>query len=265
MSIELNRLTLKRGDQTIVKQLDLVFPAQKITAICGPNGAGKSTLMHALSGELLPTQGNILYQNQSITDYAPAELAEIRAFMPQQVELAFSFSVQQIIETGLFLTTDKRMLIQLVSQVSEWFDIKALLNKAYANLSGGQQQRVQLARVVAQLIQAGQSNQRYLLLDECSSAMDIATVQLVFNRLRELLSLLDSELTIIAVMHDLNLASLYADELVLLGKGGHCLQGLPESLLTEAYIQQVFKAKVHVTQHPTANKPMVLPSFEVVL
>lgn len=255
MTLIAENLTIKANKKVLLTEANFRCEAGEVIALCGPNGAGKSTLLKALSGDLAYQEGRIMLNNQRLSDYSHRELALNRAVMPQNIELHFPFSAQQVIEMALLFTenqTDKRTIIQ---QVAELLSLQNLLHRNYCMLSGGEKQRVQLGRVIAQLLQASTSEKKFLFLDECTSAMDMAMMHQAFSVLKDISQY---GIGIIAVIHDLNLASLYADKIVMIKDQTTAFDGSPEKVITKEIITDVFSTNVSILPHPSLHCPVVL-------
>jgi iron complex transport system ATP-binding protein len=181
-------------------------------------------------------------------------LALHRAVMPQSLELNFNFTAQQVIEMALLFTPSSEQQ-SIIDEVSELLALENLLHKAYPQLSGGEKQRVQLARVIAQLLQKAAVKPAYLLLDEATSAMDLAMMHQAFSLLKKIT---EKQIGVVAVVHDLNLASHYADEIVLISGQSTSHVGKPKDIVTEENIADVFSANIAVLEHPTLKHPVIL-------
>ena len=250
-----NNISLYAGQKNLVEDINFSCDPGEFIALCGPNGAGKSSLLNVLSGDIQSQKGEVFYQQHNLKNMTALNLAHIRAVMPQNMQVSFNLSAEAVIEMGLMFCRSNAEKQNIIAQMVELFDIKHLLKSAFNALSGGEQQRVQLARVIAQLQQAACTGPRYLLLDECTSAMDMAMMHKAFAVLRDIKQ---NNIGIVAVVHDLNLASLYADKIIMLKEGlGHS-EGCPKSVITQQTINHVFQTSVEVIQHPKYNKPVIL-------
>ncbi|HEY9032513.1 MAG TPA: heme ABC transporter ATP-binding protein [Pseudomonadales bacterium] len=255
MVLQAESVTVEKQRRRLLDNINMHCAAGEMLAICGPNGAGKSTLLRVLAGDQ-HSSGRVDINGRPLPGYNAASLAMVRAVMPQKVELPFSFAVRDVILMGLRHGLPAASRQQLLDEVSGRFDLAGLLALDYQHLSGGQQQRVQLARVVIQLLQPGLRGQpRYLLLDECSSAMDVAMQQRMFASLRQLLA---DRIGVIAVMHDLNLASRFADRLLMLRDGRLVLSGSASEVIRPCHLQDVFALEAQVIRHPQHGCPVVL-------
>lgn len=246
---------LSIGGKTLLNGIDFSCEPGQLIALCGPNGAGKSTLLKVLAGDLTPQQGQVCYNSHDIAQASAKDLAKTRAVMPQSLHVSFNLSALAVIEMGLLFCQSEQEQQSIVRDMAALLDIAHLLKRSYNGLSGGEQQRVQLARVIGQTQQKACSNTRFLLLDECTSAMDMAMMHKAFSVLRDIKQ---SNIGVVAVVHDLNLASLYADKIIMLKDGQGHSEGCPHSVITQSTINSVFQTSVEVISHPKHNKPVIL-------
>jgi iron complex transport system ATP-binding protein len=225
-----------------------------MVGLLGPNGSGKTTLLKLASGELKPSQGKILLDNVILSSLSKNQIARKVAMVPQYFYMPFSFTVGEVVLLGRtpfikMLAGEKENDRKAVQHSIETAGISDFENRIFNELSGGERQRAILALAMAQ-------EPKLLLLDEPTAHLDI-------NHQIELLELvrkLNSEqgVTIAAVMHDLNLASLYFDRLVILKDGAIYADGSPQEVLTADIIQHVYGTPVHVISHPTAGTPHII-------
>ena len=256
MHLQAEQLTLAKGSRELLKDVSMQCAAGEMIAICGPNGAGKSTLLRVLSGDERRFQGGVTVNNRMLADYSMAQLARVRAVMPQKVDMPFSFAARDIILMAAPPSVSHADQGRMLAEVGQLFDLGPLLARDYLHLSGGQQQRVQLARVVIQLLQPSlRGKPRFLLLDECTSAMDMAMQQRIFTSLARLKA---ENIGVVAVMHDLNLASRFADRIMMMHEGRNALCGAAEEVMLPGAIQRIFDLEVTVMQHPRHNCPVLL-------
>lgn len=256
MALIAKELTYKNRRQLLLDNVSLECQPGELVAIAGANGAGKTTLLKSLSGDIEVQKGSVAYAGLELGGMSAAERARHRAVMPQQTGITFPVLAKDIVRMGLYLTNSRKNQDDIIREVAGRFDIVHLLGRQYQQLSGGERQRVHLARVLGQMLQQDCHAQRYLLLDECSSAMDMAVAHQVFACLRQLTG---DGFGIVAIMHDINLASLYADTLVLMKKHRIVYSGSPVALLSREIIADVFGASVHIVPHPHCHRPMVIP------
>ncbi|MBD7966607.1 ABC transporter ATP-binding protein [Paenibacillus gallinarum] len=222
--------------------------------IVGPNGSGKSTLLHLLSGILSPNQGTIHIKGKPVQDYSRKELSRIIAVLQQDGLPEIGYSVRDVVAMGRYpyqdwLGRDPGFGEEKIEQVLKKLDLTSLAERRLDELSGGQRQRVALAKVMVQ-------EPEILLLDEPTTFLDVR-YQLQFM---DLLAQWQQStgITIIAVLHDLNLASLYCDYLCALKEGKLFLQGSPAEVLTEENIRGLFEIQPVMVQHPDHHIPQFL-------
>lgn len=259
MSLVAHKLFVSLADVSLLENASITCEAGKITALCGPNGAGKSTLLNVLAGQCAYQKGTVQINNRCLSQYSSQSLAMVRAVMPQAIELKFPFTARQVIEMGLLFTQDIHESDRIIHQVSKLLSLSTLLDKAYPKCSGGEKQRVQLARVIAQLLQSTSESaceeDKYLLLDESTSAMDLAMMHYAFAALKDIVK---TRIGVIAVIHDLNLASCYADDIVFISNKTTSHVGKPCEVITRDNVADVFSARVTVLPHPSLHHPVVL-------
>lgn len=222
--------------------------------IVGPNGSGKSTLLHLLSGILSPNQGTIHIKGKPVQDYSRKELSRIIAVLQQDGLPEIGYSVRDVVAMGRYpyqdwLGRDQGFGEEKIEQVLKKLDLTSLAERRIDELSGGQRQRVALAKVMVQ-------EPEILLLDEPTTFLDVR-YQLQFM---DLLAHWQQStgITIIAVLHDLNLASLYCNYLCALKEGQLFLQGTPAEVLTEENIRGLFEIQPVMVQHPDHHIPQFL-------
>lgn len=237
-TISMTNLSVNIADKAVLRDVNLELHSGQVTALLGPNGAGKSTLLKSLCQEVSLASGQITVLGRPLKDWDRAQLAKSLAVLPQHASLTFPFKVFEVVQMGLYpLTLSQQQGNVLVDQQLDKVALSALKYRRYPTLSGGEKQRVQLARVLAQLAQAGRSP--ILLLDEPTSALDLAQQHRVLALARSLAT--DHNYSVIVVLHDLNLASRYADRLVILNQGIVVGDGSPSEVLTADIINQVWQ------------------------
>lgn len=253
-------LSLAICGKTLLQDLSLAVKSGELLAILGPNGAGKTTLLKLLSGELKPSQGQIILNNKPLTAWSSAEQARLRAVLPQSSQLSFPFSAEEVVMMGRAPyrhSQTRSQNEQAVQAALQIVHVEHLAKRLFTSLSGGEQQRVHLARVLAQLWQADRQPARYLLLDEPTSALDLAHQHHVLGLAQHLAKTWN--LGVVAILHDLNLAALYADQIALLKQGQLQTYGEPQASLSPSHIQQAFAVDVEVIPYPLqVNRPLVI-------
>lgn len=237
----------------LLRHISLHLEPGELVALIGPNGAGKSTLLRVLTGYLSPDSGHCLFHDKPLNEWSPQALSRQRAVMRQQSLLGFDWPVEEVIAMGRapWEPADSR---QVVKQVMALTGCAPLSGRKYNALSGGEQQRVQLARALAQLW-VNDAPQGWLFLDEPTSALDLYHQQHLLRLLKQLTA--TGQLHVCAVLHDLNLAALWADKLLLLHQGEIVAQGRPQQVLQADILSRWYGAEVHIGQHPGSPTPQV--------
>lgn len=232
-------------------------------SILGPNGAGKSTLLRLLDRILLPNSGSIHVFGKEYRSVSRKELSRLIAFVPQEHPPVFAFTAREIVAMGRTpylsgLGFENRQDEEVIAEAMTLTDVAHLAGRPITELSGGERQRVFIARALAQ-------EPRILLLDEPNAHLDL-THQLDILHLTRALSK-QRGLTVVAIFHDVNLASLFSSRVLLMSNGEVSAIGTPHEVLTQTMLSTIFRAKVSVDQHPFAGVPRVtiIPSLELPL
>lgn len=240
-------LSFHYGHKKLIEQVSLELNRGEVVVIVGPNGAGKSTLLKLLTGYIKPQSGQCFLLNRPLSQWSQSELSKVRTVMRQQASLNFPFSVQEVIGMGRS-PYGKRHYHEAVVDVMAQTDCSDLAYQDYRTLSGGEQQRVQLARVLAQLWQPVPSP-KLVFLDEPTSALDLYHQQQTLRLLKQLAN--QQGYSICCILHDLNLAALYADRILLLHHGQIVSQGHPSEVFTQRNIHQWYQVDLDIYPHPT--------------
>jgi iron complex transport system ATP-binding protein len=237
--------------QTVVDALSATVMPGKVHAIMGPNGSGKTTLLKLMLGQLTPQSGRIRMNDHAVHKLAAKARAAMIAYVPQRSTVAFAFTARQVIELGRFALRRDAAAIERAIDVC---DLHELVDVPFVELSVGQQQRVLLARAVAQSSGEG----RVLLLDEPTSAMDLAHVHRTMTMLRELAR---AALSVVVVLQDVNLAARYADRVWLMRDGKMAGEGDWPQVLDAERLGEVYGVKMRrITIEAEADNR---PIFEV--
>lgn len=252
-TLNATHLRLQRGQRWIIDDVSLTLSGGELVALIGPNGAGKSTLLRLLTGYLPAEQGECLLAGRTLAQWPARALSRRRAVMLQQTQLRFDWPVDAIVAMGR-APWGTHHEAEIVRDVMTLTGCNDLAGRAYATLSGGEQQRVQLARSLAQLWNDG-APEGWLFLDEPTSALDLYHQQQLLRLLKKLTA--SGKLHVCIVLHDLNLAALWADRVMLLNKGKLVAQGTPQQVIQTDIIAQWYGAEVQVNPHPGGDSPHV--------
>ncbi len=242
----------------ILGPLSLELHPGEVTALVGPNGAGKSSLLEVLAGISRPDRGSVALAGRPLEAWPPRDLARCRAVLRQHNELAFAFTAGEVVALGRSPHHGRyRRAIEtrLIERALAEAGVDHLATRSYPTLSGGERQRVQFARALAQLATPdGLVEGGILLLDEPSASLDPAHQERLFVIAG---SLARASVLVTAVVHDLNLAALVADRIVMLDQGRIVADGPPEAVLTAERIDAVFGIAVDVLRHPASGRPLL--------
>lgn len=235
--LEARNLSVSIGSRTIIAAVDFVARPGEVTAIIGPNGSGKTTLLRALSSDLA-FHGDVLINGVSLRGLRPSHVATLRAVLPQASQLNFPFTVHEVVRMGVTAGVAGSDAADLPARALARVDLTGFGHRLYADLSGGEQQRVQLARVLCQVWQpTAHGKPRYLLLDEPVSSLDIRHQLMVMQIARDFAQAGGG---VVAVLHDLNLASLHADRVLAMRDGCAIRLGTPGEVIEPSLIDRVF-------------------------
>lgn len=221
--------------------VDVRIQAGRFTAILGPNGAGKSTLMSMLVGERAPQSGQVLLDGLELSGHAVEGLARRRSVMPQDCSVAFDFTAQEVVELGRYPHRHQPGSgeAQIPAQAMELTGVDHLAQRSINTLSGGERARTHLARALAQIWQPPPDGAaRWLLLDEPTAALDLAHQHHAMRLLRQWVG--QQGAGVVAVIHDLNLALRYADDVLVLGGDAGVHHGAVLDVLQPALVRQVW-------------------------
>jgi iron complex transport system ATP-binding protein len=253
-ALRLDHVSVTLGGASILDGVSAEVERGDWVAVIGPNGAGKSTLLRAIGG-LIDCDGSVALDGTPVSGLGRRVLAQRLAFVPQSPLLPPEMRVREYVLLGRTphigpLSHESRRDVEAAERALERLDLVEFASRPLRTLSGGEQQRAVLARALAQ-------EAPVLLLDEPTMALDIGRQQQVLD----LVALLreQSELTVLSAMHELTLAAQYADRLWLLSRGQLVAAGLPDEIVTEALISEVYGAAVRVVSDasgPVAVVPL---------
>ncbi len=253
--LQLKELTKRYGEQPVLHEINWSVQPGECWGIVGPNGSGKTTLLQLLAGTEHAQQGEILLQQRPLHTYSRRELAQHTAVLGQEGLAPLHYPVKEVLAMGRYpyqnwLGHDQLATAdQLLDEIMERLDLKELADRPLDQLSGGQRQRVAFGKVMAQ-------QPKLLLLDEPTTYLDIA-YQVHFMEWLDTWRR-ESNITVIAVLHDLNLAARYCDRLLALQEGQIMMQGTPEQLMEESVLKQLFRIRPAIVHHPDIDVPQLL-------
>ncbi len=251
-----DHLHLGYGDRLIVEDLSIELPRGQVTAIVGPNGCGKSTVLRSLARLLKPAGGTILLDGSDIQRSRTKEIARRLALLPQSPMTPPAITVRELIGYGRFphqglMRSPSRDDLDAIDWAVEVTALEAFRDREVDTLSGGERQRAWIAMALSQKTDV-------LLLDEPTTWLDIHYQIDVLALVRELNR--THGITVGWVLHDLNQAAAYSDQIIMLKDGQVATCGAPHSVMTPSCIRNVFGIECSVIQHPLGDVPLCLPN-----
>jgi len=253
MSLVARDLTARYGAATVLHDVNCSAVPGSFTALLGPNGSGKSTLLRCLAGALIPAAGAVLLDDVPLERVLPSRRAARIAHVPQHSPTGFAFTVGELVGIGAGAGhcsgNAAGAAAAAAARAITAMDLDPFVDRSLLTLSGGERQRATVARALAQ-------NTPYLLLDEPTAHLDLRHQAGVLDLLRRKAQ--EDGRSVLAVLHDLNLAATYADRLVLISDGCVAASGTPDEVLTQATIELVYQTFVHVDVHPITKRPWIL-------
>lgn len=254
------RLTYRAGGKTLIDEASLELASGRMAIIIGPNGAGKSTLLRLLAGEHRPCRGMVRLLGTNLREFRASRLACIRAVLSQGAPLALPFTVREVASLGLegigraVPRSEKDATVQ---RALETADVAHLAGRSIQTLSGGERQRLHFARILCQLAAGRTLEPRQIaFFDEPIANLDLSH-QL---DLLDAVAILATEgAAVVAVIHDLNLAAAYADDLIVLDRGRIVANGTPVDVMTNALLSEVFRLQMRIRDVPGDAGPFILP------
>ncbi|MEC7762332.1 MAG: heme ABC transporter ATP-binding protein [Pseudomonadota bacterium] len=247
--IEVRNVSVAIDGKTLLDDVSLDCAPGTLTALVGPNGAGKSTLLSVIAGDMPPASGSVSLAGRPLHRMKVREMAQLRSAFPQGSVIRFGYQVREVVEMGRTfrdLPPDKDEAV--IEGAMEQAEVGHLAWRDAQTLSGGEQARATFARVLVQECPI-------VLLDEPTAALDLRHQERVLAAAADLAR---GGATVLAVLHDLNLAAAFADQVVLMRRMSVAATGTPWEVMTEARISEVYRQEVCILKHPNRGCPVVL-------
>ena len=252
LAIHIRDLLFAYDERLVLDRLSFSVERGDMVGILGPNGSGKTTLLKILSAVLVG-EGEVKLKGKAIGSYRRRELSRLFAVVPQESQINFPYTVAEIVLMGRAshhnpLAFEGEKDLTMARKSMELTDTLSLADRYLHELSGGEKQRVMIARALAQ-------EPEILLLDEPSAFLDLKHQVQILELMRQLNR--EQDLTIIAALHDVNLAALFFPRLVMLRDGKIYRDGAPREVLTEQTIDEVYGIRVRIEHDPSCGRPQL--------
>ncbi|MBN2424415.1 MAG: ABC transporter ATP-binding protein [Calditrichaceae bacterium] len=253
--MKINNLSFGYEEKNILHNIDISIAQNEFIGFIGPNGAGKSTLLKLICGLLESEINTVIINGKNIESYTPKGLSKVIGYVPQQVNINFPLTVEEIVAMGRypylqgFWNEDERG-VEMIEHALQWMNLAALRFRPFNELSGGEQQRAMIAGVLAQ-------EASIFILDEPTSALDLRHQQEIYRILNKLVK--EENKTVLIVTHDINLAAQFCQRLIILNQGRIISSGPPKDVLKFPLIQEIYGVKVYIDINPLNGSLYILP------
>lgn len=252
--LEISKLDFAYGKESVLEGIEFSLDKVGLIGILGPNGSGKSTLLKCISGRLRPLAGRVQVFGRDIAALSIKERARLIGFVPQEIPYEFDFSGYDIVMMGRtpYLRRFQKETLQdikIVQQAMMKTNTWQIRQRPISQLSGGERQRIYISRSLAQL-------PKILLLDEPISHLDIRYQLEILRLLKELTT---QGILVVSVLHDINLASLFCDRIIMLKEGKLVTQGSVRETLNKRFIDEAFNVSIEVVHRPGTGLPYIVP------
>ena len=254
-NVSVEQLSYSYTDTPFIHDLSFNFKSGELFNVVGPNGAGKTTLLYLLGGIIKPQVGRVLLDGISLTSFKRQELARIMTIIPAESNIAFDFTVYDIVSMGRYpyhsplasLTSHDR---EIIMEAIEQTGLMKYVHKVFNQLSSGERQRVLIARALAQ-------KTSILLMDEPTVHLDIHYQSDIYRLAQSLAH--EKNLSVFMISHDLNYTSMYSDRIMLMHEGRIVKIGTPDDIFQPELISDIYGAALSVFPHPETGKPTIWP------
>ncbi|NLK93813.1 MAG: ATP-binding cassette domain-containing protein [Clostridiales bacterium] len=238
--IEIKNISKKYGDKLVVKNVSLKFENGKITSLIGPNGAGKSTLLSMITSIIKKDEGEVIIEDKKLEEWDKNELAKKVAILKQANNINVRLKIRELVEFGRFPYCEgnlKENDIEKINEAIEYMGLSEIKERYLDELSGGQRQRAFIAMVIAQ-------DTDYILLDEPLNNLDIKHSVEMMNVFRKLV--LELNKTVIIVMHDINFASCYSDNIVVMKNGELVKVDTTDCIINKELLEEIYEIDFNI-------------------
>lgn len=253
-ALKTEELSCSYGKEIILRDMSFCVHEGEFFIIIGPNGSGKTTLLKTISNIIRPAKGRIEIHGHPFQAYTRREIARIMAFVPQEVPKDFPFTAREVVLMGraphlgiLGLESEKDE--EIAEEAMSFTHVSHISHRRLSQLSGGERQRVFIARAICQ-------EPRIILLDEPTASLDLAHQVRVMDLMEKLKN--EKNITVIMISHDVNLAAMYGDRLLLLRQGQIVSMGRPENVITFETLEKAYGCVVMISKSPLGDFPQVI-------
>ena len=244
---KINNVNKNYGFQKVLSEINLEIPQNKLTCIIGPNGAGKSTLLNAISRLIKVDKGDILIDSKNLKDWDKKELSKTLSIMKQLNNINVRLTIADLVAFGRYPYSEDRLTendYQKINEALEYTGLSSIKDKYIDELSGGQKQRTYIAMTLAQ-------DTEYILLDEPLNNLDIKHILEVMHLLKKLVE--EQNKTIILVVHDINIASTFADYIIAMKNGEIIESGLTEDIINNEILYKIYEINFQIENFKNKN------------
>ena len=256
--IEVQGISFLVKKKILVNNISLKILPGEFVVIMGANGAGKSTLLKMIAGSLQATSGQVLFNDKKLKEYSVEALSKKRAVLSQHYHISFPLTAHEIVMMGRYPYFDHNPThndVEIVNSALQKMQVQHLADRDYNTLSGGEAQKIQMCRVLAQIGEISLNENKLLLLDEPVSHLD---VKYQHQLLQEAKLLCQKKVSVLAVLHDINLSLKYADRILFM-KDGNLIRSLPKNENIDAdMLRDVFDAEANVFDLPDGKGKFVV-------
>ncbi len=248
-------ISYKYKKNRVLENISFFVQKGEFFIVIGPNGSGKTTIAKIIAGIIKPEKGRVKISGLNIDNYSVKKLAQKIAFVPQDIPIDFPFGVKEIAFMGRYphngffgIETEKDM--EIVKQAMEFTAVASLADRKLSSLSGGEKQRVFIASAICQ-------QSEIIILDEPTAALDLSHQIHIMDLLCKLKK--KENLTIIMISHDLNLAAMYGEKILLLKNGKIAKIGAPSEVMTKPILESIYECELIVNKSELGDFPIIHP------
>ncbi len=256
--IDVQAVSFRVKKKTLVNNVSLQIQPGEFIVVMGANGAGKSTLLKMIAGSLQPTSGLVFFNDKKLKEYTVEELAQKRAVLSQHYHISFPLTAREIVMMGRYPYFNHQPTHKdesIVNEALQRMQVQDLSDRDYNTLSGGEAQKIQMCRVLAQIGEISQDENKLLLLDEPVSHLDIKYQHQLLQQAR---SLCENKVAVLAVLHDINLSLKYADRILFM-KDGLLIRSLSKNESIDAHLlKEVFDVDANVLTMPDGKGKFIV-------